>query len=133
MRSSIGLIALVLCLFGLAAAGQEPGPAKGTIFSSDLVAWTQMQAPQPAQQQQQTKAQVTPPVQPQHSESQPQKFAGTIQKDGESYVLRTSDKWFYDLDDQDKAEPYENQKVGVVGTLNPAGDLIHVQEIQPAK
>lgn len=133
MRSSIVLAFLVLCSFGLLAAGQEAGRA--SIFSSDLVAWSQMQAPQPAQQQpqQQTKAQVTPPTPPQHSEPQPQTFAGTIQKEGESYVLRTSDKWFYDLDDQDKAESYENQKVGVVGTLNPAGDLIHVQDILPAK
>ena len=66
-----------------------------------------------------------------HTERPLQTFTGRITKEGKSYVLRISDQWFYDLDDQRQAEQYLNQRVSVTGTLNSSGDLIHIHLIQP--
>src|SRR5215510_1435966 len=95
------------------------------LFSSDLIAWTDMQAPEPVRQSPQsprmpdprpeTQPQQNPtPTQPPQP-SQPtaaelpqnlsvQSFTGNIGKEGDSYVLRVSDSNSYKLDDQDKAK-----------------------------
>jgi Protein of unknown function (DUF5818) len=134
MMRTAPVLLFLLCLAAAAVSAQQPViPVTGNdaLFTSDLIVWTHMQTPQPAQQQAPPAQEKQPKAEPQ-AEARPQSFSGTIVKEGNSYVLRTSDQWFYDLDDQQKAELYENQRVGVVGTLNPGGDLIHVREIQPA-
>src|ERR1700720_3352859 len=58
-------------------------------------------------------------------------FMGTVLKDGENYVLSDpATKSRYTLDDAKKAKPYEGKSVKVTGTLDKAGNLIHVETIQ---
>jgi Protein of unknown function (DUF5818) len=112
-------------------------PKRDQLFTSDLISWTEMQSPDPVDDSGQRSPQQnsTAPTNPAPENQQPQGptqiFTGTITKEGNSYVLRTSDKWFYDLDDQSEAEQYLNQRVAVTGSLNESGDLIHVHLIQP--
>lgn len=133
------LIAIVFFLTPvLNAQANESSSNPNQLFTSDLVAWTAMQTPKPipGMSPQPGADANAPSAHPGPREqapapSQPTAFAGTIRKEGATYVLRTSDKWFYDLDDQDAAAPYENQPVAVVGTLNLSGDLIHIHKIEP--
>jgi hypothetical protein len=58
-------------------------------------------------------------------------FMGTILKDGENYVLSDSaTKSRFKLDDAKKARPYEGKTVKVLGTLDKATNVIHVETIQ---
>jgi Protein of unknown function (DUF5818) len=112
----------------LTNTAQEAAPTQ--LFTSDLIAWTEMQTPEPIPA---TSPKTSSPTTSQKPPSaQPQPFTGIIRKEGNTYVLWTSDKWFYDLDDQSTAAIYENQRVAVIGRLNLTGDLIHVQTISPA-
>lgn len=133
MRSALIITIAFSCLLGLAAYGQSPSAETPDrdLFSSDLVVWTVLQAPQPlASSANSNPAQSNSPAQ-KEVEPQPQTFTGTIQKEGATYVLRTSDKWYYELDDQSAAASWENRRVSVMGTLNVSGDLIHIHTITP--
>ena len=138
-------------------AGPAPIPDSHDLASSDLIAWSGMQAPQPVppsgQQplgpdpQAETQPQRNPTPSPetaptaQPSASQPQNsnenktpaartFLGTIAKQADSYVLKTGAST-YQLDAQDKARQFDGQKVRVIGILDPAGQAIQVQSIDP--
>jgi Protein of unknown function (DUF5818) len=125
-------------LWGLAAHAQSTStPKRDQLFTSDLISWTEMQSPDPVDNsgqkspQQNSAVPASPTPDNRRPERPTQTFTGTISKEGNSYVLRISDKWFYDLDDQSEAEQYLNQRVAVTGSLNESGDLIHVHLIQP--
>lgn len=137
MRSALITTIAFSCVFGLAAYAQSSSPdtPENDLFSSDLVAWTVLQAPQPLAaagnaNPNSNPAQPNSPGQ-KEVEQQPQTFTGTIQKEGATYVLRTSDKWYYELDDQSAAAQWEDRRVSVMGTLNLSGDLIHIHSIAP--
>ncbi len=72
----------------------------------------------------------TPKIQ---TQAQPvaETFMGTVLKNGENFVLSDSaTKTRYTLDDPKKARPFEGKTVKVTGTLDMAGNLIHVETIQ---
>jgi outer membrane biosynthesis protein TonB len=160
-----------LCLFLLfafsAGIAQQGRPSEdesplpdGQVLGSQLIAWSEMQEPQPLQQSpSQTPTpeprpdtapppQPTPSAPPEQKPSQPpsasqspdrdqqvqpaaQSFTGTISKEGDTYVLKVSDTSSYKLDDQDKAKQYEGQRVRVFGSLESSSNLIRVQRIEP--
>jgi Protein of unknown function (DUF5818) len=135
---SVWLPALTFILF-VSSAGKiqsqettrTPRLQRDQLFTSDLISWTDMQSPDPVP----ASSSGSNPSQNTSVDKQKtpvQTFAGVIDKEGNTYVLRTSSKWFYDLDDQGLAAQYLNQRVAVVGTLNVSGDLIHVQLIRVA-
>jgi hypothetical protein len=135
--SAVGVLSGLL-LWASAASPQSKvsRPDSDQLFTSDLIGWTGMQAPEPLSDSGQNPPQKPPSgnvgrTEGQQTQPQLQSFSGTIAKEGNSYVLRTSDQWFYDLDDQSEAEQYFNQHVVVTGTLNSSGDLIHIHLIQP--
>jgi hypothetical protein len=143
MRSAqlltILLIALISSSVASGQSAQKRGDSKlrdNPLFTSDLVVWTEMQAPSPVQgaspnPQNQTSSDQAKSGDNQRANPKIQRFAGTIIQEGNAYILRTSDKWSYDLDDQATAAQYLNQRVAITGTLNASGDLIHIHEIQP--
>ena len=114
---------------------------------SYLIVWTETQAPEPAPQPsgRQTpspdpKPETQTPPQTAGSQAQgpapdaqpaAQSFTGTIDKEGDTYVLKVSDTSSYKLDDQDKAKEYEGKRVAVFGTLDANSNLIRVQKIEP--
>ncbi|HZQ69817.1 MAG TPA: DUF5818 domain-containing protein [Terriglobales bacterium] len=154
----MALLVIVPCSFAQNDPSEPaPIPDARDLASSDLIAWSGMQAPQPVppsgQQplgpdpQAETQPQHNPTPAPdtapttQPAAAQPQgseqnqspatrTFLGTIQKHGDSYVLK-SDSTSYQLDAQDRAKQFEGQKVRVIGILDPSGQSIQVQSIDP--
>jgi hypothetical protein len=124
---------------------KKPSPAPASeILGPQLIAWSQMQKPQPVP------APLPPPDRPiSQSEQQPERTAndsaqdapqqqpaaqtltGTIVKDAGRYVLKVSSSTnTYELDDQDRAKRYEGKQVKVAGTLKANGNSFHVISIE---
>jgi uncharacterized protein YdeI (BOF family) len=58
-------------------------------------------------------------------------FSGTVVKSGDHFILSdAANKLSYVLDDAQKASQYEGKKVKVTGTVDVAGNTIHVQTIE---
>jgi uncharacterized protein DUF5818 len=167
MKYWICTVSSFLLLFFSSAIAQQGVPntddnpfPDGQALGSQLIAWTEMQEPQPLQQSPsqvptpERRPETAPPQQPtpsappeqkpsqppsasqspdqdQHAQPAIQTFTGTITKEGDAYVLKVSDASSYKLDDQDKAKQYEGQRVRVFGILESSGGLIHVQKIEP--
>ncbi len=120
----------------------QPSPVlPSDILGPQLVAWSQLQKPQPVpqplpppdrpmQQQpdQQPAQSVSPPAPPQPPAAQT--FTGTIVKDGTRYVLKVSTNSVYQLDDQERAKQYEGKQVKIAGTLNATGNSLHITSIE---
>lgn len=150
------VIAALLFLSGAALAQQSPlNPAPGRnegILGPQLIAWSEMQKPQPVPQKPEplpppdgrsepaqspaTQSQAEPPAaqqtqpEPDSQKSTGQSISGTVVKIGNKYVLETADNLAYQLDDQDRARQYENKHVKVMGTLDPNTGVIHVKSIE---
>jgi hypothetical protein len=122
----------------------EPSPVlPSDILGPQLIAWSQVQKPQPvpqplpppdraAQSAQPTDQQ---PVQSANALAPPQPpaaqtFTGTIVKDGSTYVLRVSGESVYHLDDQERAKQYEGKQVKIAGTLDANGNSLHITSIE---
>jgi Protein of unknown function (DUF5818) len=57
-----------------------------------------------------------------------------VSMNGERYILRDdSQNTWYHLDDQKAAASFLGKKVTVIGPVDPATDVIHVQTIEEAK
>jgi hypothetical protein len=113
----------------------SPSPVlPSEILGPQLIAWSQVQKPQPVTEPlpssdraaQSEEAQEPPPQQP----AAAQTLTGTIIKDGSRYVLKVSSSSTYQLDDQDRAKQYEGKQVKVAGTLGANGNSLHVISIE---
>lgn len=144
-------ISLTFALIFLSAAlpallGQElksqlsPVPPPSEILGPQLVAWSQLQKPQPipqpvqspgrtSQQPEQVPVQSASPT-PQPPSPAAQTFTGTIVKDGDKYILKASGTNVYELDDQERARQYEGKQVKIAGTLGATGNTLHVTSIE---
>ena len=144
-RHSKPLAALVFlgaCLpLGLAQGppNQPSFALPSDILGSQLIAWSQLQKPQPipqplsmpsrsAQPSDQPPQAANPSAQPQFPAEQA--FTGTIIKDGLRYVLKVSSNSVYQLDDQERAGLYEGKQVKIAGTLDATGNSLHVTSIE---
>jgi hypothetical protein len=150
------LVPIVL-LFGGVSLAQELAarPASSTgdgILGPQLIAWSEMQKPQPVPQRpepvpvpnsnadkQAGPTEATPKQQPAPDTKAPaqekqgpaaQTLSGTVIKLGNKYVLKTTDKQTYELDDQDKAREYEGKQVKIVGSLDRTTNVIHITTIE---
>lgn len=145
IRWSISLVGTIAVLGCFAAAQNSPS----RMFSSDLIAWSGVLQPTSPEQQPQ-RQQPTPDPNPQSqptptpnaqspadpgstetSTSPAQTFTGTISKEGESFTLKVSDTSSYKLDNQAQVQQYVGLRVRVTGTLDPASNLIHVEQVEP--
>jgi hypothetical protein len=59
-----------------------------------------------------------------------QTLSGTVIKLGNNYVLKTTDKQTYELDDQGKAREYEGKQVRIAGSLDRTTNLIRITSIE---
>jgi hypothetical protein len=146
MKRETSLLAMLICLLGTVPPmlaqdlRGQPSPAlPSDILGPQLIAWSQLQKPQPVPQplppperpipQTAQQAQPSnPPAQPQPPA--PQTFTGTIVKDGSRYVLKASSNSAYQLDDQEKAKQYEGKQVKIGGTLDANGGSLHIISIE---
>jgi hypothetical protein len=56
-------------------------------------------------------------------------YMGTIVKNGDAYVLKAGNEK-YQLDSQKKAKNYKGKDVKIMGTLDKANKLLHVEKIK---
>ena len=115
-------------------AGPQRAPAvPSTTPGPQLVAWSELQKPQPIPH---FVVPVPPdsPVSSQHRvDAQPpliQVLSGTIVKDGETYLLQVSAANVHPIDDQEQARPYEGKRVAIAGILDPGTNSLQVSSIE---
>jgi hypothetical protein len=116
----------------------QPGPAfPSDILGPQLIAWSQLQEPQPASQplpppdrpiQQSDQPTPNPPAQQQQPVAPTS--VGSIIKDGSRYVLKVSGNSLYQLNDQERANPYEGNQVTIVVSLDADGKILHITSIE---
>ena len=152
MRRALSLATLVLCLALIHMARAQnsqkpkhPQPQNGT----ELIAWTQLQQPRPVLSFQEPvqppgrQPDPTPDTRPQNqpatggqdnAQKEPavQSFTGTVFQAEGKYVLKTTDKATYQLDDQELAGKFVGKQVLVTGNLITGTNLIKVQDIKAA-
>jgi hypothetical protein len=112
-----------------------PEPLPGSVLGPQLVVWSQMQRPQPAPTP--LPANQRQPELPQ-TQQQPiqqelpldQTFAGTIAKDGNTYILKALDNTAYPIDDQEKAKLYEGKQVRIAGILDAKANVLRISSIE---
>jgi len=151
------MLVTIALLFSGVSLAQEPvaRPAPRTddgILGPQLIAWSEMQKPQPVLQRpepvpvpdsnadkQSGPKEDTPPQQPAPDTGAPaqekqgpaaQTLSGTVIKLGNNYVLKTTDKQTYELDDQNKAREYEGKQVKIVGSLDRTTNMIRITSIE---
>jgi hypothetical protein len=60
-----------------------------------------------------------------------QAFVGTINKQGDNFLLKVSETISYKLDNQQEVQQYEGKRVRVTGTLDSSANLVHVDKVEP--
>src|SRR4051794_29055572 len=144
MNRTTGVLAGVLFVIVPAAFAQQSTPQtpEDAYTSRELIAWSQLQKPQPAPQplpprdtpvpqpEQPPDQQAKSPGDPQTEQSPAQSFTGRIVKEGAQYVLRAASNTTYELDGQNDLQRYENKNVRVTGTLESGTNNIHVVKIE---
>ncbi|HXM65577.1 MAG TPA: DUF5818 domain-containing protein [Candidatus Acidoferrum sp.] len=107
----------------------KPSPAPPPdVLGAQLIAWSQVQKPQPLAQQ----SEPSPSTTHQNSAQQPpaaQTITGTIIKDAGRYVVKVSSNTSYELDDQERARQYEGKPVKITGTLDANAGSLHIISI----
>ena len=152
MKSQTAAVIFVVLLFvsvPLALAQQsslQPSQPSADTSATPAIAYSEMQAPVPAPTAQPSLDPVPPSQQQQPEDRQRQQsapetsqprqdaarsFSGTILKDGERFVLKTTDNVNFQLDDQERAKKYEGTEVKVTGSVDSATRTIHIQNIEP--
>ncbi|MFZ0806542.1 MAG: DUF5818 domain-containing protein [Candidatus Sulfotelmatobacter sp.] len=158
-RTASCLVGLFLFLCSAFAFAQNPAESAAQarseqlpqILGPQLIAWSELQKPQPVptplppperadQPSNQTQTQPgdssaqPSSSQPTDSDAQQhastQNFTGTIVRNGKEYMLKMSDRSAYQLDDPEKAKPYEGKQVKVAGKLDPKSNVLHVLGIE---
>ncbi len=59
-------------------------------------------------------------------------FNGTIEREGEQFLLRDASGQVYLLDDAQRVQPFEGKTVTITGTLDRSANAIHVERIDSA-
>jgi hypothetical protein len=116
----------------------QPSPAlPSDTLGPQLIAWSQLQKPQPVPQlllqpdrplQQPDVQRANPPTQ-QEQPAAPT-FKGTIIKNGTRYVLKVSSNSTYQVDEQYSPKQYEGKQVKIAGTLDADGKSLRITSIE---
>lgn len=121
----------------------SPPPVPEDAFATQqLIAWSNLQKPQPAPQplpprdtpipqpDQGQDQQAKPPADPQNQQTPTQSFTGKIIRDGGKFVLRVAANTTYQLYEQNDVKQYENQNVKVIGNLDADSNTIRIVKIE---
>jgi hypothetical protein len=138
------LIAFLLLLTSGAFPQQSTLQTPEEAYTSrDLIAWSQLQKPQPAPQplparnpsvpqpEQPQDQQAKLPADPDKQQEPAQSYAGEIIKNGNGFVLQMQDS-AYQLEADEVLEVYANHRVRVVGNVRPHVKSIRVLKIEPS-
>jgi glucan-binding YG repeat protein len=131
LAAFVFFLATAPLLFSQNQAGKPSPTLPSEILGPQLIAWSQVQKPQPVSQSDQAAQPSQNQAQePTQQEPTAQTLTGTVIKDGGRYFLKVSNGVVYQLDDQDRAQKYENKQVKVAGTLDAKGNSFHVTSIE---
>lgn len=135
----LGILCFAIVSTGLA---QQPNPQtpEDAFTTRDLIAWSQLQRPQPAPQpiprenqvpqpeprDQQAKSPADPHIQQEPAQS----FTGKIVREGERYLLLLADNTNYQLEQDGSFMAYESRNVRVLGFLNTDNKTIRAVNVQ---
>jgi len=116
----------------------QPRPTlPSDILGPQLIAWSQLQKPQPVPQLllQPDRPVQQPDVQPANPPAKQERpaaptFKGTIIKNGTRYLLKVSSNSAYQVDDQDRPKQYEGKQVKIAGTLDADAKSLHITSIE---
>jgi ABC-type transport system substrate-binding protein len=121
---SAGVIPMILGL-ALSLSAQQ-GTATPSTQTPDSTTSPSTQSPDTTVAQPQT--QVDTSTQQRSAQS----FEGKITRSGDKLVLQeNASQTAYQLDDQDKAKPYEGKNVKVMATVDASNNTLHVVAITP--
>jgi hypothetical protein len=116
----------------------QPSPAlPSDTLGPQLIAWSQLQKPQPVPQLllqpdrplRQPDVQLANPPTQQEQPAAPT-FKGTIIKNGTRYVLKVSSNSTYQVDEQYSPKQYEGKQVKIAGTLDADGKSLRITRIE---
>jgi len=119
----------------------SPETPEDAFSTRQLIAWSQLQKPQPAPQplpprdtpipqpDQPQDEQSKAPANPQTEREPAQSFTGKILREGTKYVLK-AENTIYQLEGQDDFQRYENEAVKIQGTLDTTKNTITVVKIE---
>ena len=131
------VVFLVVTLPLMFALDPQAQPSPALASDHQLIAWSQLQKPQPVPQvllqpdrplQQPDVQRANPPTQ-QEQPAAPT-FKGTILKNGTRYVLKVSSNSTYQVDDQYSPKQYEGKQVKIAGTLDADGKSPRITSIE---
>lgn len=138
-----GLLVMSACAWAQQANQPSNPRLPASYLGPQLVAWSDLQKPQPTPQplppperpdptpapQAQTPTQTPTGAQPEHQQ-QPatQVYTGTIMKDADKFVLK-SEGTTYQIEDQDRAKLYDGKRVKITGSLDK-NNLLHMASIE---
>ncbi len=115
----------LLCLMAFVAVAATAAAMKPVLIQPKALALAGLQSSQDKPDAQQPNT-----SQPDQSATKDVVIAGTIVKSGPNYVLRDSSGTVYQLDAQEKAQPFEGKSVKVTGELETQTSLLHVKAIE---
>src|SRR5258708_38886918 len=135
------VLAMIPMMFSQGHNQPKPAMPSG-ILGPQLIAWSQVQKPQPVsqplpvsdrsvEQLTQDRGQATsatsqePPRQPPTAQT----LTGTIVKDGSLYLLNESGSKPYELDDKDRAKQYTGKRAKATGPHHPKTNSFHLTNI----
>jgi hypothetical protein len=141
VRFALLLVILVMApkLFAQAGTPQPCPDATADTLGCELIAWSKLQTPVPLPEPDSKPS--TPadrradshPSQSSNPQAQPQaarqSITGIIVKEGEKYILKAGDSTTYQLDDQDRAQQYQDKRVRVVGSVDSDSNTLHIESI----
>lgn len=131
------ILTVAPCVF---AQDVNPNPQipEDAFSTRQLIAWSDLQRPQPAPQPipprdttvpQLSDQQAPPPTVSQAEETAPQSFTGKILSEDGKCVLRVGDQT-YRLNEQDGVRKFEDRNVNLRGQFNPTTRMIRVLSIE---
>ena len=109
--------------------GQQPGTLPADIVGPPLIAWSELQRPQPIPDFSPLFDLSRRKEQPEQKRRTAIELSGTIIKDGSVYVLQLA-KSRYPFKEQERAVPYEGKDVRIVCTVEPATEALDVLAIE---
>lgn len=122
---TIGAGFLITVVSGFSQQPQLNSQIPEDAFSTrPLVAWSDLKTPSP------TPLPLKDSPVPKSDEHPTATFTGWIVKDGAQYLLAEANNTAYPIDLASGMEPYERQKVSIVGVLDPRAGRIRVLKIE---
>ncbi len=134
-------------LFSAGAMAQQSSPQtpEDAYSSRELIAWSQLQTPQPAPQplppkekqipqpEQPADQQPTSPAGPNGAQQPIVSYTGTVLKQSGGYFLVIAGRGVYRLQRADELGTYENRSVTISGYFRPEAQVIRVEKIDFAR